>query len=238
MIAHEIAHQWFGNMATEKSFAHLWISEGFATYLTTLYMEQKYGEDTARFLREEDRQKVINFNLRSTMPVVDTLTNDFMDLLNANSYEKGGWILHMLRRQLGDSIFWKGIRQYYATYASKNADSRDVQNVFQNVSGKNLNKFFHNWLYETDLPNINISWNYNPVSKTITLDIEQKQETIYQFPLEIEITSKSNSVFHTISLEKQKHSFEIPVKNHPIKVIPDPGVNVLARFKSSKVTDK
>ena len=237
LIAHEIAHQWFGNMATEKSFAHLWLSEGFATYLTTLYMEQKYGEDTARFLRDEDRQKVFSFKIRSTMPVVDTSTHDYMELLNANSYEKGGWILHMLRRQLGDSIFWNGIRQYYKNYTGKNAESKDLQNVFENVSGKDLGQFFHNWLYETDHPNINISWNYNPVSKTISLDIHQTQKTLFQFPLELEIKTKQGSALHTIQVEHQKQSFEIPVKNQPIEVIPDPGINLLATFKSRKLTD-
>ncbi len=238
IIAHEIAHQWFGNMATEKSFAHLWLSEGFATYLTTLYMEQKYGEDTARFLREEDRQKVIEFNMRSTMPVVDTSTRDYMDLLNANSYEKGGFILHMLRREIGDSMFWKGIRQYYKTYSGKNADSRDVQNIFENVSGKNLDPFFRNWLYEMDLPQINISWNYNPVSKTISIDIQQTQKTIFQFPLEIEIKTRNGSALHTLQIEKEKQSFEIPVKNQPVEVVADPGINLLATFKSSKMTDQ
>ena len=238
LIAHEIAHQWFGNMATEKSFAHLWLSEGFATYLTTLYMEQKYGEDTARFLREEDRQKVIDFNLRSTMPVVDTSTNDYMELLNANSYEKGGWILHLLRKQLGDSTFWKGVRQYYKTYTGKNADSQDLQNVFENVSGKKLDQFFRNWLYENDQPNININWNYNPVSKTISIDIQQTQKTIFYFPLELEIKTRSGSVLHTIQVEKRKQSFEIPVKNQPIEVVADPGINLLATFTSSKITDK
>lgn len=238
LIAHEIAHQWFGNMATEKSFSHLWLSEGFATYLTTLYMEQKYGEDTARFLREEDRQKVISFNMRSTMPVVDTATRDYMELLNANSYEKGGWILHMLRKQLGDSTFWKGVRQYYKTYKGKNADSQDLQNVFENVSGKKLDQFFRNWLYEIDQPNININWNYNPVSKTISLDIQQTQKTIFHFPLELEIKTRQGSVLHTIQVEGQKQSFEIPVKNQPIKVVPDPGINLLAAFTSRKITDK
>src|SRR5690606_37591424 len=138
LIGHEIAHQWFGNMATEKSFVHIWLSEGFATYLTTMYMEEKYGVDTAKFLRIDDRQKVISFSRRSGIPVVDTSTKNYMDLLNANSYEKGGWVLHMLRRQLGDSIFWKGIRQYYHDYAGKNADTRDVQKIFEDVSGKKL----------------------------------------------------------------------------------------------------
>ena len=104
LLSHEIAHQWFGNMATEKTFAHLWLSEGFVTYMTILYMENKYGKDTAAYMLEEDRQEVIAFAKNSDRPVVDN-TKDFMELLNANSYQKGGWVLHMLRRQLGGFYF-------------------------------------------------------------------------------------------------------------------------------------
>ena len=84
-----------------------------------------------------------------------------MKLLNANSYQKGGWILHMLRSQLGDSVFWKSIRKYYATYAGRNADTRDLQKVFEKVSGKNLKQFFNQWLYTTGQPELEITWRYD-----------------------------------------------------------------------------
>ena len=236
LIAHEIAHQWFGNMATEKTFAHIWLSEGFATYLTTLYMEEKYGVDTAMFLRLDDRQKVISFSRRSNMPVVDTFTYNYMDLLNANSYEKGGWVLHMLRRQLGDSIFWKGIRKYYQTYAGSNADTKDVQKIFEDVSGKKLNDFFTNWLFNSGQPDIKINWDYNPVSKNISLDISTS--ATFSFPLEIAIKTKKDSTKHTILIDKQHQQLQIPVKDPPVEVIPDPEVNLLATFTSRKSTDR
>jgi len=119
LLAHEIAHQWFGDMATEKSFAHLWLSEGFATYFAHIYIEEKYGKE--RFTKEmqAERDKIIGFVKRSRKPVVDPVS-PYMDLLNTNSYEKGSWVLHMLRRQFGDSVFKKSIRTYYETYAGKN----------------------------------------------------------------------------------------------------------------------
>ena len=173
-IAHEIAHQWFGNMATEKSFAHLWLSEGFATYMTTLYMEHKYGADTARSMLLKDRDEVIEFAKTTDQPVIDEST-DYMKLLNANNYQKGGWILHMLRRQLGDSLFWKSVQKYYSTYAGKNADSHDLQLIFEKVSGKNLSAFFKQWLYTPGIPKLDVTWSYLtegekgfPNCKTIT----------------------------------------------------------------------
>jgi aminopeptidase N len=224
LLSHEIAHQWFGNMATEKSFAHLWLSEGFATYLTVLFMENKHGSDTARKMLEEDRQQVIDFAKTSDRSIVDD-TKDYMELLNANSYQKGSWVLHMLRRQLGDSIFYKSIRSYYAAYAGKNADTKDLQNIFEKVSGKNLSQFFQQWLYTPGIPMLDISWNYLTVEKKVSITIKQLQKTPFSFPLELQL--KNSTVTKTITISKQEETFFIPVKVKPTKVVLDPNTSLL-----------
>src|SRR6201998_2113891 len=123
-MADEIAHQWFGDAASEKSFAHLWLSEGFATYMTNVYLESKYGEDILKQRLEKDRKEVFEFEKQRFTPVVDTAVKDnYMQLLNANSYQKGGWVLHMLHVELGEEVFWKGIRRYYEKYNGGNADT-------------------------------------------------------------------------------------------------------------------
>ncbi len=151
LLVHEISHQWFGDMATEKNFSHLWLSEGFATYFTILYLQDRYGNDTATAMLKQDRDEVIAFARGSNKPVVDT-TSDYMQLLDANSYQKGGWVLHMLHHQLGDSAFWKSIQLYYATYAGKTADTEDLEKIFEKVTGKDLHQFFQQWLYQPGLP--------------------------------------------------------------------------------------
>ncbi len=110
LMAHEIAHQWFGNSVTENDWHHIWLSEGFATYLTAVYQEKTYGKEKLDETMKSARDRVIGFYLRSPRPVVDTTVTDLMKLLNANSYQKGAWVLHMLRRELGDDLFWKGMR--------------------------------------------------------------------------------------------------------------------------------
>ncbi|HEY6900821.1 MAG TPA: M1 family metallopeptidase, partial [Puia sp.] len=121
LMAHEIAHQWFGDAATETQWQYLWLSEGFATYMTHCYLENKYGIDTLKKGMIKDREKLVAFEKKRWTPIVDTTEKeDFMKLLNPNSYEKGGWVLHMLRRRIGDQAFWKGISTYYATYRNKN----------------------------------------------------------------------------------------------------------------------
>jgi aminopeptidase N len=227
LMAHEITHQWFGDMVTEKSFAHLWLSEGFANYLSVLYMEKRFGKDTAKMLLNDDRQKVITFVKKNTNPVVDTVSS-YMSLLNANSYEKGCWALHMLRRQLGDSIFQKCIRAYYAAYAGRNADTQDLQHVFEKNSGKDLSAFFRQWLYTGGIPNLDIKWSYADTEKKLMLTVTQLQAQPFHFPLELSIqTSSGKKQTQLIEINQSTQTFSLPVSEKTIHVKADPDVNLL-----------
>lgn len=228
LLSHEIVHQWFGDMATEKSFAHVWLSEGFATYLTHVYIESKYGTDSLNEEMDIDRDAVLGFVKNNPRPVVDSNSN-YMQLLNANSYQKGSWILHMLRRQLSDSVFRKSIRLYYATYAGKNADTKDLQKIFEKVSGKDLDQFFKQWLYTAVNPSLKISWKWLPKEKKVKLDIEQLQPgTVFTLPLEIGITmgaGKKSIMPFTITSRVQ--SFTWPAATKPWSIIADPYTSLL-----------
>ena len=151
LLAHEIAHQWFGNSATEKSFAHLWLSEGFATFLTNYYIRSRYGVDSFNSRIAKDMRTVQNAINNEPLPVVNNTTK-FMSLLNAFSYQKGGLFLEALRRQLGDEVFFKGIRKYYDTYKYSNADTDDFKKIMEQVSKNDLTPLFTEWLYSTSLP--------------------------------------------------------------------------------------
>ncbi len=227
LMAHEIAHQWFGDMATEKSFAHLWLSEGFATYMTIFYMESKFGKDTALAMLREDRDQVIAYAKKSDRPVVDD-TKDYLQLLNANSYQKGGWVLHMLRSQIGDSVFWKAIRNYYATFAGRNADTRDLQKIFEQAAGKSLSVFFQQWLFTPGVPHLDISWQYLANEKKLSLTIKQTQKTPFSFPLEIALkTASGKTVTKTITVDKSLQTISIPVNEKVTGIVADPRVSLL-----------
>lgn len=226
LIAHEMVHQWFGNMVTETAFNHLWLSEGFATYLTNVYLEQKYGADSLANRLREERQQVIDFAMESNKPVLDT-TNNYMSLLNANSYQKGGWILHMLRRTIGDSAFQKTIKEYYRLYAGKNASSADFQKVAEYVSGKKLGIFFTQWLQQPGMPVLDIRWQYNAAKKTVTGTITQQQEKLFTFPLELGINSGSKTTVKTVAVSKRKTVFSFPSATAVQVVQPDPRTNLL-----------
>ncbi|MDF2431901.1 MAG: aminopeptidase [Mucilaginibacter sp.] len=228
LMAHEIAHQWFGDAASEKSFAHLWLSEGFATYMTNLYLENKYGADTLKKRLSADRTTVFRFEKKRLTPVVDTAVKDnYMQLLNANSYQKGGWILHMLRRMLGDDIFWKGIRNYYAKYNGSNANTDDLRKVMEKTSGQDLKQFFNQWLYTAGHPQLNIRWKYNADSKVIELNIDQQQNVLYEFPLQVAIDSK----LFTIGIKDKNTLVQLPVTGKPTDIKIDPDVNLLAGYE-------
>jgi aminopeptidase N len=228
LFAHEIAHQWFGDNATEKDWPHLWLSEGFATYMTDLYFENKYGKDTLRSMLELQRDQVIRFYAHHKTPVVDTTAkNNLMHLLNANSYQKGAWVLHMLRRKLGDSLFWKGIRLYYKTYSGSNAATGDLESIFEKVSHQDLATFFRQWLFGTGQPELHIEWSYDSKKKEVALKIEQTQKDLFEFPLQIGFTYGNTNIVRTIDIKDRLTKKEIPLAGKPAEVRVDPYVNLL-----------
>ncbi len=228
LMAHEIAHQWFGDNVTEQDWPHLWLSEGFATYMTDLYLEDKYGVDSLRGLLSAQRADVIIFSKKHKMPVVDTTESQhLMRLLNANSYQKGAWVLHMLRTKLGDGLFWKSIRAYYKTYYERNANTTDLEKIFEQVSHQDLHTFFKQWLYSPGLPTMNIDWKYNKSKRSVTINIKQTQENLFEFPLEIGFTNRNKTVIKTFDIKDKITKKVVLLKEEPEKIIVDPKVNLL-----------
>lgn len=228
LMAHEIAHQWFGDAASETSFAHLWLSEGFATYMTNVYLESKYGEDILKQRLSDDRKTVFAFEKQHFAPVVDTTVKDnFMQLLNANSYQKGGWVLHMLRRRLGDDAFWTGIRNYYKKYDGGKASSADLQAELQNASGQDLAQFFKQWIFTPGHLHLSVKWRYDAAEKAVNLEIGQIQNEPYECKLDVSI----NGEIHTVDIKDKFTTFQIPVANEATSVVLDPNTNLLAEFE-------
>lgn len=228
LLTHEIAHQWFGDNVTEKDWPHLWLSEGFATYMTDLYLESKYGEDSLKDLLSNQRREVISYSEDHNTPVVDTTqSKHLMNLLNDNSYQKGAWVLHMLRRKLGDSLFWKGIRSYYKMYAGRNANTEDLEKVFEKISGQNLQTFFKQWLFIPGQPMLKVDWKYNSSNKSVVVKIEQTQTNLFQFPLQLSFINGNKTIMKTIDVKNKiiQKNFLLPFE--PKSIIVDPKVNLL-----------
>lgn len=211
-IAHEVAHQWFGDSASELNWYHVWLSEGFATYFENLFFENNYGRDSFVKKMKADRQKALRFSKLSQAPIVDTSVTDYLKLLNPNSYQKGSWVLHMLRKELGDDLFWQGIRAYYEKYKFGNALSEDFERVIETVSGKDFSTFFKQWLYQSGHPKLEVKWEFKDV---LILEIKQTQDYLFTFPIDIKINFEdgSSSIITKTVLEQTLKTILPMIKN-------------------------
>lgn len=229
LIAHETAHQWFGDSASEDDWHHVWLSEGFATYFSHLYLEHAYGIDRLKEEEKKDRDAVIKFAKKNRAPIVDTTITDINTVLSTNTYQKAGWVLHMLRHKLGDSIFWKGIRAYYKTYQYKNALTPDFVRVMEQTSGQTLKPFFQQWLYRGGYPEISGSWKFDSKKKEIAISLTQTQkEGAFSFPVDMEVEDVSGAkVIHTVEVSNQQSSFNLPQVMKVKSVLLDPNTWLL-----------
>jgi len=231
LIAHEIAHQWFGDGVTEIGWQHLWLSEGFATYMTDCYLEHTYGADSLKHLMVQQRKKVFGFESKRLTPVIDTaVTGNYMQLLNANSYEKGAWVLHMLRRKIGDTAFWEGIHHYFTQYSGRNASTDNLKQVMEQASKQNLGQFFNQWLRTAGHPKLGISWKYDEVKKIFDMQVEQEQLGLYNFPLKYRVNGK----VYTVVVTNKITTLRLPLTVKPAAVDLDPDVNLLAEFEINR----
>jgi aminopeptidase N len=193
VIAHETVHQWFGDSVTPASWAHLWVSEGFATYFGAVYFGERDGPDAFREAMDGGRQQVIGSDA-SNRPVVDERP-DLFGLLNSNSYPKGAWILHMLRSMLGDEAFFAGIRSYYEEHAEGSADTEDVRRAMEEASGEDLEWFFRQWAYSPGFPRLKVTTQGSEGATLVTL--EQVQEPgwpTFRLPLVVELRAEDGRV--------------------------------------------
>lgn len=236
-IAHEIAHQWFGNSVSETNYSHIWLSEGFATYLAADYLRYKYGKDA--FLKEmlADRAAVMGFVKHSPdVPVVDSTEADLMNLLNDNSYQKGGWVLYMLHQEVGEQAFWKGLRQFFAKYRNANANTLDLKEIMQQVSGKNLDTFFQQWLYTPGTPSLRGTWQYKAGSGKVLIKLKQQTSYVYDINLEIGFFTGSNVLekTETVRVNAKKMKFKLSAGSAPVNVRFDPNTLLLANWELTK----
>ncbi|WP_217495843.1 M1 family aminopeptidase [Mangrovivirga cuniculi] len=221
LIAHEIAHQWFGNSATEKSWNHVWLSEGFATYFTILYLESVYGNERRKKELKTDKKEIIDYYKINPSPIIDLSIKDPMKVLSKNTYEKAGWVLNMLRHKLGDEVFWNGIRQYYKTYANSNVLTEDFRTVMENVSGENLESFFNQWLFIEGHPVVKWNWKYK--NEKIKISIEQIQDHhTFNFPLEIGVFYGETMKTETLQIDSKSEKLDISTDKKPDKILLDP----------------
>ncbi len=240
LVSHETAHQWFGDSVTESDWDDVWLSEGFATYFSSLTIEHYQGRDA--LLQQMKRSRSGIFQTEKRLPDVAVVqTKPWKGIPNGIVYQKGGWTLHMLRGELGDAKFWTAIREYYKRYRDSNATTADFERVVEETSGQDLRWFFQQWIYRAGSPAIEGAWSYDAANKKILLDLTQtEQGAPYRLSLEVGVTSSGSPTPKIEKLQftqKQQH-FEIAADQAPASVDLDPNVRLLIDAKPLTQTSR
>jgi aminopeptidase N len=229
-VVHEVAHQWWGNSVTEKDWDDVWLSEGFATYFSHLYTEQFSGRDAFRLALQHDIKVILE--AQRTAPnqaVIHRNITDMRSVLNRLVYQKGGWILHMLRGVIGTDTFWKGVREYYRRYRNLNASTDDFRQVMEQTSGMELAWFFDQWLKRPGVPALDGSWRHDQASGQIEIELQQTQDGApFRLPMEIAVVAAGGQpAIHRIELTGARGRFTIAAAAEPESVTVDPDSWVL-----------
>ena len=231
IIAHELAHHWFGDLVTAESWANLTVNESFANYSEYLWLAHKYGKDVADYhLRnntQQYHQRPDDFK-KDLVRFDYTSTDDMFDMV---SYNKGGAILHMLRHYLGDEAFFQAITDYLKTYAYSNGEAHQLRLSFEKISGKDLSWFFNQWYFGNGNPTVKVEKYYDTTKKQLTVKITQLQseDLYFQFPLDIDIYQDNKPIRHTVWVDaRQENAFTFAVSKAPALVNINPeGVVVM-----------
>ncbi len=236
VVIHEIAHQWFGNAVTEYDWDDVWLSEGFATYFTLLFQEHAYGRDEFVDGLKRARTRVFNFyeNNPNYRIVHDNL-DDMSKVTTGNTYQKGAWVLHMLRNKIGDEAWWFGIQDYYRSHFNANATTDDFRKSMEKASGMDLKDYFHQWLYQGGHVILAGGWQYDAALKEVVVDLAQVQTDGYPFEFDVEFgfweEGADVPTIRSMRMDAVAKNIRFPFDQRPFRVTLDPRTVLLAEWE-------
>ena len=235
VIAHETAHQWFGDAVTERDWPHLWLSEGFATYFAALWQRAARGDSAFRERMTSIRESVISDSVTvPNRPVIDTIETNYLALLNRNSYEKGAFVLHMLRQQVGERAFFDALRQYYLHHRHATATTDDLRIEMEHASNQPLGRFFDQWLRRPGYPEVTATWSYDSTAHEVVIALTQSTRFgAFEFPLTVaavDSAGASHRATTRLSAMYSSPQLRIPLPSPPLRVELDPDVELLAKL--------
>ena len=238
LIAHELAHQWFGDLVTCKDWSHLWLNEGFAVYYSYLYDEHKNGRDSMLASLYNDSNGLTSRTEKRPMVFRDY--KSVWDQFDARAYSKGGWVVHMLRRQLGDELYQKSITEYLRRHAYQSVTSDDLRRVMEDVSGQSLDRFFDQWVYNAGIPRLAVSESWDAKLKLAKVSVTQtnsnEKAEVFELPLTIRFRTDKGTVDERVVITEKKQDFYVSLPAKPTVVRFDVHLDILAKvtFKKSK----
>jgi aminopeptidase N len=230
VVAHEVAHQWFGDAVSQYDWHHLWLSEGFASYFGPLYFQLAGQEETFDRAMRSNRDRYLRSEVVNR-PVIDTTEKNLFNLLNANNYQKGAWVLHMLRAELGDSAFFGSVRDFYNTFRDSTALTADFAAIVSRRAGRSMDWFFDQWLLQPGFPKVDVTWGYDADEHLVWLEARQVQPQqwgIFAFLLPVTVVYADRAVEHmSVRLDGREPTHRFAVTADPVEILLDPEETLL-----------
>ena len=240
LVAHELAHQWFGDLVTCKDWSHIWLNEGFATYYDWLW-QGDFGGTNETLHALYSAAKGILANQNETRGIVWRKFGAPEEMFNYLAYPKGAWVLHMLRCQLGADLYRRCVRTWLDRHAYGSVETADLRKVIEELSGRSYERFFEQWVHGIGAPTLDVSYAWDEKAKLARVSVRQTQRIsdeahLFQFPLTLRFKSKSGTTDHTVQVRDKEEDFYLPLKAAPDVVRVDPGLTVLARINFRPAT--
>lgn len=241
LIAHELAHQWFGDYLTCKDWSHIWLNEGFATYYAHLFEGHAVGRDQLLYLVYKDARGI--FEHKDSRPIVYRGYGDAEDQFDYRAYPKGGWLLRMLRAQLGDELFRRCITTYVERHALNSVVTQDLNAVIEELSGSSYDQFFDQWAYHGRQPELKVKYSWDEKEKLAKVSVTQTQalsDSVLLFRLSTKIgfkTASGAASYRDIEMVDRHHDFYVKLDGKPDVVRFDPEYGLLAKVEFDKPTD-
>ena len=222
--AHELAHQWFGDLTTTAEWAHAWINEGLTTYMESVQEEQSRGREAAEWNWINQQQQAMQADLNQERPLVfgaQPGTDPIQIFFSGHVYPKGAQLAHQMRRLVGDSLFWKGMHRFLTDNAYKPVETKDYAIAFEKTTGRDLDWFFDQWAYGIGYPKVRVARSWNPSTRTLRLTVDETQKIdathpFFRFPATVRVVTRDSVVRHQIMVDRQHQTFDLALPAAPI----------------------
>jgi aminopeptidase N len=240
LVAHELAHQWFGDLVTCAEWPHAWLNEGFATYFEVLFQDHDKGRDEAEYeLLGNARVYFDEDSRRYRRAIVCRTYMDPWTIFDRHLYEKGSWILHMLRHELGDKLWWKAVGHYLRKHADSSVATQDLVLAVEEATGRNMQSFFDQWVYRPGHPVLRARWSYDAKTRKGSLWLLQTQATdethpAFKFPVHVRVTGRGWVRDFRESATDKEHRFSWKLPGEPLDVEVDPEFVLLKKLTLAK----
>jgi aminopeptidase N len=244
LVAHELAHQWFGDLLTCKDWSHIWLNEGFASYFDPLFAEHDRGDDAFRLAMEGALKGYLDNDRSYRRPIVETRYESSLTMFDGMTYSKGACVLHTLRGLLGDETWWKGLRGYVARHKAQVVETDDFRKAMETASGKDLKWFFGQWVHKAGHPELKVRWRYEDADNTVRVNVEQTQTVndqtpLFRLPTTLEITEDVGKTrVIPVVIDAASHEFAIPFPRKPRMVQIDPQGWLIKELDFEKALDE